>query len=107
MIYLQHFLEFFKVGLFCFGGAFGMIPLIEEKVAGLGGYIERSDVYNGSSYRTYRDLRWASLTIRIPKDKLDGFVQDMKGVSNVTNCNQSVKDVTLTYVDLESHKKAL
>lgn len=85
----------------------GLIPLIEEKVVGLGGYIERSDVYNGSSYRTYRDLRWASLTIRIPKDKLDGFVQDMKGVSNVTNCNQSVKDVTLTYVDLESHKKAL
>jgi len=32
MIYLTLFLEFFKVGLFCFGGAFGMIPLIEEIV---------------------------------------------------------------------------
>ena len=32
MIYLLLFLEFFKVGLFCFGGAFGMIPLIEETV---------------------------------------------------------------------------
>ena len=32
MIYLILFLEFFKVGLFCFGGAFGMIPLIEETV---------------------------------------------------------------------------
>lgn len=32
MIYLTLFLEFFKVGLFCFGGAFGMIPLIEETV---------------------------------------------------------------------------
>lgn len=32
MIYLVLFLEFFKVGLFCFGGAFGMIPLIEETV---------------------------------------------------------------------------
>ena len=32
MIYLQLFLEFFKIGLFCFGGAFGMIPLIEETV---------------------------------------------------------------------------
>lgn len=32
MIYLTLFLEFFKVGLFCFGGAFGMIPLIEEVV---------------------------------------------------------------------------
>ncbi len=32
MIYLLLFAEFFKVGLFCFGGAFGMIPLIEETV---------------------------------------------------------------------------
>ena len=32
MIYLMLFFSFFKVGLFCFGGAFGMIPLIEETV---------------------------------------------------------------------------
>lgn len=32
MIYLLLFAEFFKIGLFCFGGAFGMIPLIEEAV---------------------------------------------------------------------------
>lgn len=32
MIYLVLFLEFFKIGLFCFGGAFGMIPLIRETV---------------------------------------------------------------------------
>ena len=32
MIYLTLFLEFFKIGLFCFGGAFGMIPIIEETV---------------------------------------------------------------------------
>lgn len=32
MIFVTLFLEFFKIGLFCFGGAFGMIPLIEETV---------------------------------------------------------------------------
>lgn len=32
MILLTLFFEFFKVGLFCFGGAFGMIPLIGETV---------------------------------------------------------------------------
>ena len=32
MIYLSLFLEFFKIGLFSFGGAFGMLPLIEEVV---------------------------------------------------------------------------
>lgn len=36
MIYLILFLEFFKIGLFCFGGAFGMIPLIEETVVAHG-----------------------------------------------------------------------
>ncbi len=32
MIYLQLFLEFFKIGLFTFGGGFAMIPLVEETV---------------------------------------------------------------------------
>lgn len=36
MIYLTLFLEFFKIGLFCFGGAFGMLPLIEETVVAHG-----------------------------------------------------------------------
>ena len=30
MIYLTLFIEFFKVGLFSFGGGFGMIPLIQD-----------------------------------------------------------------------------
>ncbi len=32
MIYLTLFLEFFKIGLFTFGGGFAMIPLVEETV---------------------------------------------------------------------------
>lgn len=36
MIYLTLFLEFFKIGLFCFGGGFGMLPLIEETVVAHG-----------------------------------------------------------------------
>lgn len=85
----------------------GLIPLIEDKVANLGGYIENSNVYNGSTYRNYREYRYASMTIRIPQNQLETFIKDMQGVSNVTNCNRSVQDVTLTYVDLASHKKAL
>lgn len=30
MIYLKLFFEFFKIGMFAFGGAYGAIPLIEE-----------------------------------------------------------------------------
>lgn len=32
MMLLTLFLAFFRIGLFCFGGAFGMIPLMEETV---------------------------------------------------------------------------
>lgn len=45
MIYLQLFLEFFKVGLFCFGGAFGMIPLIEETVV-KHGWLTEAEFFN-------------------------------------------------------------
>lgn len=45
MIYLTLFLEFFKVGLFCFGGAFGMIPLIEETVLKYG-WLTETEFYN-------------------------------------------------------------
>jgi chromate transporter len=34
MIYLQLFWEFFKIGLFTFGGGYAMIPLLKEAVLG-------------------------------------------------------------------------
>lgn len=34
MKYLLLFLEFFKIGLFSFGGGYGMLPLMEETVVG-------------------------------------------------------------------------
>lgn len=45
MILVTLFLEFFKVGLFCFGGAFGMIPLIEETVLSHG-WLSESQFYD-------------------------------------------------------------
>ena len=36
MIYIRLFFEFFKIGLFTFGGAYGAIPLIRESVVSLG-----------------------------------------------------------------------
>ena len=45
MTLLILFLEFFKVGLFCFGGAFGMIPLIEEIVLAHG-WLSASQFYD-------------------------------------------------------------
>ena len=80
---------------------------IENKVAELGGYIENLETYNGSSYSGYRSSRNANMTVRIPKQQLDVFLETVAGVSNVVRRSESVEDVTLTYVDLESHKNVL
>ena len=45
MILLDLFLSFFKVGAFCFGGGFGMLPLIEETVVAKG-WLSQEAFYN-------------------------------------------------------------
>ena len=83
-----------------------LIAHVESRVEALGGYVESSDVYNGSYTSDYRS-RNARITARIPADRLDDFVADVAEQSNITSKNESVEDVTLQYVDLESHKRAL
>ncbi len=84
-----------------------LLASVENKVTELGGYIESLDAYNGSMYNSYRSTRNANLTIRIPKDKLDDFLDTVSGIGNVTSRSENVQDVTLTYVDLQSHRDAL
>ncbi len=84
-----------------------LMSTVEGQVKELGGYIENMNTYNGSSYYSHSGTRNADLTIRIPKDKLDGFLESVSGASNVIRRSETVEDVTLTYVDLESHRDAL
>ena len=83
-----------------------LLPQISGKISSLGGYVENQELYNGSAYSSYRH-RSASLTVRIPAENLDGFVEDVKGVSNVVTYNESTENVTLRYVSTESRMKAL
>ena len=89
-----------------------LIPSLEKRVAALGGYIEdmssysRNDDYS-SNYTGVKYLRYASMTVRMPKQNLDAFLEEVGEQFNVVSRTESVTDVTLQYVDLESHKKAL
>ena len=83
-----------------------LLGSLTGKIASLGGYIERQELYNGSSYSSCRS-RNANLTVRIPADRLDSFVGQVKETSNVVSYNESQEDVTLTYVSTESRIKAL
>ncbi len=80
---------------------------LEKQVTELGGYIEYQYQYNGSNYSGYEEVRSSNMTIRIPVIRLDEFVGKVEEQSNVTNKEERVEDVTLRYVDLESHKTAL
>ncbi len=83
-----------------------LLTAVRRRTELMEGYIEESYTYNGSSYSGNR-LRNANLTIRVPAEHLDEFLENMAEVSNVISRNESVTDVTLRYVDLESHKKVL
>ena len=84
-----------------------LLANVEKRIEALGGYIETSNVYNGSAYNSYSNLRDANITARIPAEKLDEFLSLVAESSNVISKNENVTDVTLQYVDMQSHKEAL
>ena len=83
-----------------------LIANVTNRVKSLGGYIENSNIYNGSNYSGVVQKN-ASMTLRVPSAQADTFLAEVSAQSNITQQNESVNDVTLEYVDLESHKKVL
>ena len=78
---------------------------LNRSILAVGGYVEASSI-NGNSYNKNR-MRSAEITARIPAENLDAFCDQVSDLGNVTYKNLYTRDVTLTYVDLESHVKAL
>lgn len=89
-----------------------LLPSIEQQVTALGGYIEEMSSFSrgneySKDYQGTKYLRYATMTVRIPRQNLEAFLQDVGEQTNVKSRSENVTDVTLQYVDLESHKKAL
>lgn len=76
---------------------------ITKRITECGGYLENMDA-NTRYNSTNRD---AYMTIRIPVTKLDSFLGQVSEISNVVSRSESTEDVTLSYVDMESHRDAL
>ena len=83
-----------------------LMETLNGKISGLGGYVEDQDSYNGSMYSSRR-YRSASLTVRIPAERVDEFTEEMSGIANVVSTNLSREDITLSYTDTEGRVKAL
>lgn len=83
-----------------------LIETIKEEITILGGYDEKTEI-NGNGYNSRSNNRYAYIVARIPKDRLDEFVNVVNDNANVINETSSKTNVTLEYVDTESRKKSL
>ena len=81
---------------------------MEERIKFLGGYMESFNVSN-NSYYPYgnNNNRYAYMSVRIPADRYELFMNDVSNMANVTSRNESINDVTMQYVDVESRKRIL
>ena len=79
---------------------------LNEELTALDGYIQSQNIQNGSTYAARR-YRSASLTVRIPAQRLAEFTQQVESLSNVVSSSRDTEDVTLSYVDTQSRVTAL
>ncbi len=80
-----------------------LVSTLRTEVEAMGGYVEK---FTSSNYKegVSRD---AYFEARVPAELLDGFLEQVGGQSNVVFQDETVEDVTLQYVDLDTHKKSL
>lgn len=83
-----------------------LMDALNETISALNGYVEDQNSYNGSLYSSRR-YRSASLTVRIPAERVEEFTTQVSGIANVVSTNLSREDITLNYVATESRVTAL
>ncbi len=76
----------------------GMYADIQEQ----NGYIQSS-----SENRDFDGTRYSFLMVRIPADRLDSFLKSLSVNGTITERSEGVEDVTMEYIDAESHLNAL
>lgn len=86
---------------------------LREMVVTYEGYIEASDIYQQGSYDG-KNYKYGSLTIKIPKEKANAFIEEGKKKFHLVRENSNAQNVTLYYRDtklrldtLESQKNRL
>ena len=80
---------------------------IVKSVSDLGGYVESSSV-NGRKPEVYSDPgRYAYLTVRVPAEKADGFVEGVQTYGSLISSNENAQDVTEAYFDLDTRLSVL
>lgn len=79
------------------------VAAVKELVASNGGYFENSSMYGNLEYGN----RSANFTARIPSDKYQAFMNSVGDVGSLTSKNESINDITSSYVDVQARLKSL
>lgn len=82
-----------------------LVKSIETQVYELGGYVEQSRI-TGRHYNS-DNLRYGVIVIRIPRETVNGFLNNIGSIANIVEKAENVDNVSLQYVDIESQKKSL
>lgn len=83
------------------------LAALEQMVTDCGGYIESRSEQGGSLYSSRYNARYASITARIPADKLEAAMGMAGELCNVVSRSTDVADVTESYADTEARLKTL
>lgn len=81
------------------------LDAVLAKVSQMEGYVESQSVSGGSAGSGRH--RYANLTLRIPANVVDGFVEEVAGLTNLVSSSRNVQDITLTYSDTAGRVTAL
>lgn len=76
------------------------VTAVQTTIAEMGGYIESLHQYGD-------EQRYLNLSLRVPSEKLDAFLNGMAEVGKVTNRSESTTDMTVEYADNEARLATL
>jgi hypothetical protein len=80
---------------------------IIDSLKSAGGYVENAYMY-GTAPEDWQDSgRTAELTVRIPSDKFDSFMEMLKGMGENLSSSVSGQDISLQYYDTETRLRTL
>ncbi len=79
----------------------GIFQNAQGLAAEVGGYVENLYQYGEDGQRR------ATLSMRVPSEKLDGFLQQAGGMGRVTSRSESITDMTTQYVDNQARLDTL
>ena len=83
------------------------VDAVMNRVNELSGYVEDQNFDNGSAYGDYEKDRSARMTVRVPVEKVDAFMETVEEQTNVVSSSRNLEDITLQYTDTETRIAAL